>query len=163
MQLSRWECAYGEIWASFSGQVGCELNWPLPHRKSAVIFREYLRPSSLYLGSCAFGLWLLSTQQFGDFIAYHNFCYTYHAKIFWGLSNILHFVPSKWWQGLPPTKARVLEDWGLDGIKVPFSTCHFPAVLFWSRQVLWLWHQRCRWGRRPAGSLAQLSPPEVEL
>ena len=31
--------AYGEIWASFSGQVGCKLNWPLPRRKSAVIFR----------------------------------------------------------------------------------------------------------------------------
>ena len=31
--------AYGQIWASFSGQVGCKLNRPLPQRKSAVIFR----------------------------------------------------------------------------------------------------------------------------
>ena len=26
--------------------------------------------------------------------------------------------------GLPPTKARFLEDWGLDGINVPFSKSH---------------------------------------
>ena len=38
---------------------------------------------------------------------------------------------------------------------------HSP--LFWALQVLWWWHQRCRWGRRPAGSLAELSPGEVEL
>ena len=64
IQFCGWECAYGEIWASFSGQFGCELNWPLPHRKSAVIFREYftLNPCSSYLGSCSFGLWLPSTQ-----------------------------------------------------------------------------------------------------
>ena len=63
--------AYGEIWASFSGQVGCKLNWPLPQRKSAVIFRSYfaLNLCSLYLGSSSFGLWLPSTPQFGDFIA----------------------------------------------------------------------------------------------
>ena len=58
-----------QIWAYFSGQVGCKLNWPLPHRKSAVIFREYfaLNPCSLYPGSCSFGLWLPSTPQFGEF------------------------------------------------------------------------------------------------
>ena len=27
----------------------------------------------------------------------------------------------------PPTKARFLEDWGLDGINVPFSICHVPG------------------------------------
>ena len=37
-----------------------------------------------------------------------------------------------------------------------------PTVLFWAFQVLCLWHQR-RWGGRPAGSLAQLSPGEVGL
>ena len=43
--------------------------------------------------------------------------------------------------------------------------CHpfVPTVLFWSLQVLLQKHQRCRWGRGPAGSLAQLSPQEVEL
>ena len=61
----------------FSGHVGCKLNWPLPLTKSAVIFREFLavNPSSLYPGSCSFGLWLPSTPQFGGFIAYHNFCF----------------------------------------------------------------------------------------
>ena len=38
-----------------------------------------------------------------------------------------------------------------------------PTVPFRALQVLWQWHQRCRWGRRPAGSLAELSPGEVEL
>ena len=38
-----------------------------------------------------------------------------------------------------------------------------PTVLFWALQVLWRWHQRCRWGRRPAGSLAELSSGEVGL
>ena len=37
------------------------------------------------------------------------------------------------------------------------------TVPFWALQVLWQGHQRCRWGRRPAGSLAELSPGEVEL
>ena len=37
------------------------------------------------------------------------------------------------------------------------------TVPFWALQVLWRGHQRCRWGRRPAGSLAELSPGEVEL
>ena len=37
-----------------------------------------------------------------------------------------------------------------------------PTVPFWALQVLWWWHQ-CRWGCRPAGSLAQLSCGEVEL
>ena len=32
-----------------------------------------------------------------------------------------------------------------------------------SLQVLQQWHQRCRWGRRPAGSLAELSPGGVGL
>ena len=41
--------------------------------------REYfaLNPCSLcslYPGSCSCGPWLPSTPQFGDFIAYHNFC-----------------------------------------------------------------------------------------
>ena len=39
----------------------------------------------------------------------------------------------------------------------------YPHSLFWALQVLRRWHQRCRWGRRPAGSLAELSPGEVEL
>ena len=53
----------------FFGQVGCKLNWPLPQRNSVVISQEYfaLNPSSLYLGSCSFGLWLPSTPQFGEF------------------------------------------------------------------------------------------------
>ena len=38
-----------------------------------------------------------------------------------------------------------------------------PTVPFWALQVLWQRHQRCRWGRRPAGSLAQLSPGDVVL
>ena len=38
-----------------------------------------------------------------------------------------------------------------------------PTVFFWALQVLWRWYQRRRWGCRPAGSLAQLSPGEVEL
>ena len=38
-----------------------------------------------------------------------------------------------------------------------------PTVLFWSFQVLWQLHQRCGWGRRPAGSLAELSPGKVIL
>ena len=38
-----------------------------------------------------------------------------------------------------------------------------PTVPFWAFQVLWLWRRRCRWGRRPAGSLGQLSPGEDEL
>ena len=65
---------------------------------------------------------------------------------------------------------RFLEDWGLDGINVPFSICHLPTedciiptVPFWALQVLQQRHQRCRWGRRPAGSLAPLPPGEVEL
>ena len=37
-----------------------------------------------------------------------------------------------------------------------------PTVPFWALQVLSQWHQ-CRWGRRPAGSLAELSPGEVGL
>ena len=37
-----------------------------------------------------------------------------------------------------------------------------PTVLFWELQVLQQRHQ-CWWGSRPAGSLAQLSPGEVEL
>ena len=37
------------------------------------------------------------------------------------------------------------------------------TVLFWELQVLQRWHQRCRWGSRPAGSLARLSPGEVGL
>ena len=37
------------------------------------------------------------------------------------------------------------------------------TVFFWALQVLWRWYQRRRWGCRPAGSLAQLSPGEVEL
>ena len=71
--------------------------------------------------------------------------------------------------GPTPTKVRFLEDSGLDGINVPFSICHLPTegcisptVLFWALQVLWYFYQ-CRWFRRPAGSLAQLSPGEVEL
>ena len=44
------------------------------------------------------------------------------------------------------------------------TDCHpfIPTVPFWELQVLWQWHQ-CRWGCRPVGSLAQLSPGEVEL
>ena len=38
-----------------------------------------------------------------------------------------------------------------------------PTVLFWSFQVLWQLHQRCWWGRRPAGSLAELFPGEVAI
>ena len=51
------------------GKSGVKLNWLLPQRNSVVIFREYfaLNPSSLYLGSCSFGLWLPSTPQFGEF------------------------------------------------------------------------------------------------
>ena len=37
-----------------------------------------------------------------------------------------------------------------------------PTVPFWALQVLSQWHQ-CRWSRRPAGSLAELSPGEVGL
>ena len=98
MQLCRKRVCIRWDLGIFYGQVGCKLNWPLPQRKSAVIFREYfaLNPCSLYPGSCSCGPWLPSTPQFGDFIAYHNFCYTYHAKIFWGLWHILRFAPSKW-------------------------------------------------------------------
>ena len=38
-----------------------------------------------------------------------------------------------------------------------------PTVSFWALQVLWRQHQRCRWGRRLAGSLAELSRGKVEL
>ena len=38
-----------------------------------------------------------------------------------------------------------------------------PTVHFWALQVLSQGHQRRWWGRRSAGSLAQLSPGEVEL
>ena len=45
------------------------------------------------------------------------------------------------------------------------TDCHpfIPTVFFWALQVVWRWYQRRRWGCRPAGSLAQLSPGEVEL
>ena len=38
-----------------------------------------------------------------------------------------------------------------------------PTVHFLALEVLSQGHHRHRWGRRPAGSLAQLSPGEVEL
>ena len=90
-------------------------------------FREYfaLNPSSLYPGSCSFGPRLPSTPQFGDFIAYHNFCYTYHAKIFRSFFIYVAIAPS--------TKAMFLEDWGLDVINVPFLICHPPAASVYHR------------------------------
>ena len=41
-----------------------------------------------------------------------------------------------------PTKARFLEDWGLDGINVPFSICHLPTVDCISPQSSFE-HSRC--------------------
>ena len=38
-----------------------------------------------------------------------------------------------------------------------------PQSPLWALQVLQRWHQGCRWGGRPAGSLTELSPGEVEL
>ena len=45
------------------------------------------------------------------------------------------------------------------------TDCHplIPTVHFWALEVLSQGHQRRWWGRRPAGSLAQLSSGEVEL
>ena len=42
-----------------------------------MIFRDFfaVNPSSFYAGSCSFGLWLPSTPQFKDCIAYHNLCF----------------------------------------------------------------------------------------
>ena len=138
------ECAYGEIWAFFYGQVGCKLNWPLPQRKWVVIFREYfaLNPCSLYPGSCSFGLWLPSIPQFWDFIAYHNFCFVILIMLrFFAVDKIFCILRHLNDNRVYPHKGEV----------------------FWSLQVLWRWHQRCRWGRGPAGSLAHLSLGEVEL
>ena len=41
--------------------------------------------------------------------------------------------------------------------------CISPPSPFWALQVLQQKHQRCRWSRRPAGSLAQFSPGKVGL
>ena len=106
----RYEWAYREIWACFPRQVGCKLNWPLPQTKSAVIFRKYfaVNPFSLYLGSCWFGLWLPSTPQFGDFIAYHNFCFVILIMLrFFKVDKIfcmLRHLNDKW--AYPPQRRR---------------------------------------------------------
>ena len=100
-----------------------------------------LNPASLYLGSCSFVLWLPSTPQFGDFIAYHNFCYTYHAKIFRVVLICILRHPNDN-RAYPPTKARFLEDWGLDGIDVPFSISNLPRVDCISPQSSFE-HSRC--------------------
>ena len=70
----------------------------------------------------------------------------------------------------PPQRRNFSEDWGLDGINVPFfdmpssrGAVYPPPCPFWALQVLPQWHQRCRWGCGPVGSLAELSPGEVEL
>ena len=84
----------------FSGKVGCTLNWPLPQRKAVVIFRDYfaLNPSSLYLGSCLFGLWLPSTPQFGEYmisLLITTSVILIMLKFFEVLKDILDSAPSK--------------------------------------------------------------------
>ena len=83
-------CIRGDL-GLFSWASRCRLNWLFPLTKSAVIFQEYfgVNPSSLYPGSCSFGLWLPSTPQFGDFIAYHNFCFVILIMLrFFAVDNI---------------------------------------------------------------------------
>ena len=68
----------------------------------------------------------------------------------------------------PPQRRNFSEDWGLDGIPffdMPSSrgAVYPPPCPFWALQVLPQWHQRCRWGCGPVGSLAELSPGEVGL
>ena len=112
-----------------------------------MIFREFLavNPSSLYPGSCSFGLWLPSTPQFGGFIAYHNFCFVIFIMLrFFEVDKIfcilLRLNANR--EIGPPTKARFLEDWGLDGINVPFSIRHLSRGACISPPSL-LEHCRC--------------------
>ena len=128
-----------QIWAYFSGQVGCKLNWPLPHRKSAVIFREYfaLNPCSLYPGSCSFGLWLPSTPQFGEF-RISLLIATFVLLSMLSFFELCLFCILRHLNDNRPTshKGEVLEDWGLDGINVPFSICHPPTGLVYPHRPL---------------------------